>query len=82
MTRVWLDWLVKVAVVTAVFGLMALAAGWDQAVAGQFAAPVSTSHHAAGVAAANPAAVASWRLDPVAEARCAARPGLIERTKR
>lgn len=31
MTHVWLDWLVKVAVATAMFGLLALAAGVDQA---------------------------------------------------
>ena len=33
MTHVWLDWLVKVAVATAVIALVALAAGLNQAVA-------------------------------------------------
>jgi hypothetical protein len=43
MTHVWLDWLVKVAVATAIFALLALAAGLDQAGATAMDAPADRS---------------------------------------
>ena len=43
MTHVWLDWLVKVAVATAIVTLLALAAGLDQARAAAMDMPADRS---------------------------------------
>jgi hypothetical protein len=74
MTRVWLDWLVKVALVTAAFALLALVAGWDQAVAGRFDADAAAwaSSSASMAPAAGFPVVGHGAFMPVLETRLAA----------